>query len=242
MASPEAPPPRPVNGALPPWPRVLVVVAHPDDESFGLGAVIDAFVSSGATVSVTCLTSGEASTLGARPDLAEVRAGELATAARSLGMANATLCGWPDGGLEQSDPVAVQADIVAAVTEERPTGLLVFDSSGITGHPDHRAATRYATAVAADVGLPVLAWTLPADVAERLNQEYGTGFVGHGDADVAIRLRVTRDRQRQAIAAHRSQAVPGSVLWRRLELMGDREVLRWVVPPPLDRSGAVSPS
>jgi LmbE family N-acetylglucosaminyl deacetylase len=50
---------------LPDWPVALVVVAHPDDESFGLGAVIEAFVTSGTTVHVLCLTKGEASTVGA---------------------------------------------------------------------------------------------------------------------------------------------------------------------------------
>ena len=37
------------GGALPPWGRTLVVVAHPDDESFGLGGVIDALVSAGSS-------------------------------------------------------------------------------------------------------------------------------------------------------------------------------------------------
>ncbi len=44
---------------------MLAVIAHPDDESFGLGAVIDALITAGAIVDVLCLTRGEASTLGA---------------------------------------------------------------------------------------------------------------------------------------------------------------------------------
>jgi hypothetical protein len=50
-------------GRLPRWDRVLAVVAHPDDESFGLGAVLAAVVGEGAEVGVLCLTHGEASTL-----------------------------------------------------------------------------------------------------------------------------------------------------------------------------------
>ena len=61
-------------GVLPEWTSVLAVVAHPDDESFGLGAILDAFTRTGATVEVLCLTHGEASTLhGASGDLASVR-------------------------------------------------------------------------------------------------------------------------------------------------------------------------
>jgi GlcNAc-PI de-N-acetylase len=39
---------------LPPWPAVLAVVAHPDDESFGLGAIIDRMTSAGAAVHILC--------------------------------------------------------------------------------------------------------------------------------------------------------------------------------------------
>lgn len=66
---------------LPAWDRVLAVVAHPDDESFGLGAILDAFAGAGAHVVVLCLTRGEASTIhGVSGDLAALRATELQNA------------------------------------------------------------------------------------------------------------------------------------------------------------------
>src|SRR5450759_2865211 len=71
--------------ALPAWTSVLAVVAHPDDESFGLGALLDAFARSGAGVEVLCLTHGEASTLhGAPGDLASLRGTELAAASPTV--------------------------------------------------------------------------------------------------------------------------------------------------------------
>jgi mycothiol S-conjugate amidase len=64
-------------------PEVLAVCAHPDAESFGLGALSD----QGTTARVLCFTHGEASTLGeTRRSLGEVRAGELAGAAAALGV------------------------------------------------------------------------------------------------------------------------------------------------------------
>jgi LmbE family N-acetylglucosaminyl deacetylase len=54
---------------------VLAVCAHPDDETFGLGALLAAFADRGAKVSVLCFTRGEASTLGpGEHELAELRA------------------------------------------------------------------------------------------------------------------------------------------------------------------------
>ena len=107
-------------------------------------------------------------------------------------------------------------------------GLVVFDPSGVTGHPDHVAASAAALRAAAMADLPVLGWTLPREVAERLNDEFGTGFVGHQPPQIDLTVTVDRDRQRMASLAHASQAVPTSVLWRRLELLGDIENLRWL--------------
>ena len=53
---------------------ILAVVAHPDDESFGLGALLARAAAAGARVGVLCLTHGEASTLhGVDGDLREIR-------------------------------------------------------------------------------------------------------------------------------------------------------------------------
>lgn len=73
--------------------HALVVVAHPDDESFGLGGVLDLLARRGAEVSVLCFTHGEASTLhgGRAGDLFQVRQAELAAAADALGVGHTRL-------------------------------------------------------------------------------------------------------------------------------------------------------
>lgn len=215
---------------LPSWRDVLVVVAHPDDESFGLGAVIDSFVRGGALVRVLCFTRGEASTLGGDlADLGEVRARELGAAGQLLGVAQATLLSWPDGRLSGVPVAELAAPVADALATRHTDGVLVFDPSGVTGHPDHSAATGAAVHAATSAGLPVLAWTLPVEVAETLNAEFGSALVGHGSADIDLDLTVDRAAQRLAVLAHATQAVPSSILWRRLDLLGDREVLRWLV-------------
>lgn len=209
--------------ALPPVGRLLAVCAHPDDESFGLGALLSAFADAGTEVAVLCLTRGEASTVGTgRGDLAVLRATELRAAAEVLGVETATLLDHPDGRLAEVPLDELVRDVEAAAAAA--DAFLVFDEGGVTGHPDHRRATQAALAAAA--GRAVLAWAVPAGVAEALNTELGTTFLGRTPDELHHELIVDRSRQLEAIACHASQATGNAVLWRRLELQGDREYLR----------------
>jgi len=84
---------------LPAWPRVLVVIAHPDDESFGLGAVIDRLVQAGADAHIVCYTHGGASTLNqTQADLHRARESELRGAAAELGGGRRHAAGLPRRG------------------------------------------------------------------------------------------------------------------------------------------------
>ena len=216
----------------PPWRSVLAVVAHPDDESFGLGAVLAGFVDAGAAVAVLCLTHGESSNLhGVQGDLASVRAGELAGAARILGVDPVRLTDYPDGALAEVDVDDLAAHVLDLAEEVAADGLLVFDADGVTGHPDHARATLAALVAADGSGLAVLGWTVPRTVAAALNEEYGAEFTGHEPGDIDLVVTVDRTRQLAAVACHPSQAVPGSLLWRRLDLLGNIENLRWLRPP-----------
>jgi LmbE family N-acetylglucosaminyl deacetylase len=224
-------PARPAR-VLPGWPAVLAVVAHPDDESFGLGAVIDALVTGGAAVHVLCYTHGEASTLNETgADLHGARQSELRQAGAELGVASVTLLDYPDGQLARTQLAELAAHVTAAASRLGVSGLLVFDDTGITGHPDHRAATAAAVRAARIAGLPVLAWALPDAVAVRLRAETSQAFAGEPDSLIDLCVRVSRSRQRRAALLHASQVSPSAVLWRRLQLQGECEHLRWLVPP-----------
>lgn len=205
----------------------LAVVAHPDDESFGLGAVLAALAASGADVRVLCLTRGEASTLGAGVDLAEVRRAELAAAARRLGVGGVELRDFPDGGLHEVDPAVL--DAVVLDTLGAASTLVVFESGGVTGHPDHRAATAAAFRVAAAEGLHVIEWGVAPDVADALNGEFDAGF-GALAGDGVVDIEVDRGVQLAAIACHESQATDNPVLVRRLELSGPVDRIRVHAP------------
>jgi N-acetylglucosamine malate deacetylase 2 len=217
---------------LPEWAKVLVVVAHPDDESFGLGAIISQMTATGAAVHILCCTHGEASTLNQnRADLDTQREAELQHASTQLAVASVTLLGYPDGRLAAIPPTALAAHAVKLAARHQPDGLLVFDDTGVTSHPDHQAATRAAVLAATATGLPVLAWTLPTAIADRIRAETGQPFTGQPPDSLDLCIRVDRTRQRRAALAHASQISPSAVVWRRWQLQGDCEHLRWLLPP-----------
>jgi LmbE family N-acetylglucosaminyl deacetylase len=101
----------------------------------------------------------------------------------------------------------------------------------VTGHPDHRQATRAALAAANQLDLPVVAWTVRESVAAALNAELGTAFHGRCAVEIDLTIPVDRDRQRRATACHGSQSTDNPVLRRRLDLTGPTEPLRWLRRP-----------
>ncbi len=221
---------------LPAWSRALVIVAHPDDESFGLGAVLSTLAARGTQVSVLCYTQGEGSTLhGVDGDLSLVRGEELRRAADELGLAGVRLLAHPDGALAAEPLEGLLAEAREFASEVGAEGLITFDPSGITGHPDHRTAAEVTERLADELGVAALAWTLPADVSDQLQRELGVPFVGRTPDLIDVVLDVDRGPQRRAILCHASQAVPQSPLWRRLELLGDKERLFWLRRPAAGR-------
>jgi N-acetylglucosamine malate deacetylase 2 len=144
------------SDSLPVVTKVLAICAHPDDESFGLGAVLARFAGGGADVSLLCLTHGEASTLGVSTGpLGQIRRQELADAAAVLGVGSVTLLDYPDASLDQMPLQPLAAQVANLVETSGADVGLVFDEGGITGHSDHCRATQAALAGAPN--LPVLA-------------------------------------------------------------------------------------
>ena len=222
-----------ISSVLPVASSVLVVCAHPDDESFGLGAVLTALVDQGARTTVLCFTRGEASTLHATEgDLATVRSREFERAARVLGVSESEMLDYPDGHLADQSPSELTAHVVRMARRVDADLLLTFDEGGITGHPDHQQATRVAVIAAATLDVPVLAWAIADEVASALNFEFGTQFLGRREDQVDFRVPTDRVIQREAIACHVSQSASNPVLRRRLELSGQVEPLRWLTTSP----------
>jgi LmbE family N-acetylglucosaminyl deacetylase len=170
----------------------MAVLAHPDDESLGLGGTLAKYAAEGVHTSVVTATLGEAGRFrgiaqGAEghpgPDaLATIRELELRAAAEALGVRDLALLGYRDQELDRADPREAIGRIVSHLRRVRPQVVVTFAPDGAYGHPDHVAICQFATAAvmaAADPGfapgangephavskLYYLAWPAPAHAA-----------------------------------------------------------------------------
>ncbi len=149
---------------------LLSVLAHPDDESFGMGGTLASYAARGVQVHLICATRGEAGSLDADcldgfASIAERRESELRCATQVLGLTQVHFLGYRDSGMPGSpdndhpnalvgQPVEQVAAAVAHLMRQvRPQVVLTFDPIGGYKHPDHIAihrATRLAFKLAGD--------------------------------------------------------------------------------------------
>ena len=133
---------------------ILAVLAHPDDESFGMGGTLALYASRGAEVYLACATRGEVGTVDEEHmqgfnSIAELREGELRCAAEHLGLKDVFFLDYRDSGMPGSEdnkhpnaqvnrPVEeVAARVVRYMREVQPDVVLTFDPIGGYRHPDH---------------------------------------------------------------------------------------------------------
>jgi N-acetyl-1-D-myo-inositol-2-amino-2-deoxy-alpha-D-glucopyranoside deacetylase len=150
--------------------RLLLVHAHPDDESIGTGATMAKYAAEGAGVTLVTCTLGELGEVippqlahlaaDARGGLGEYRIGELAAACAALGVSDHRFLGgpgrWRDSGMMglpsndvpgcfwQADVDEAAGELLAVIREVRPQVMISYDANGFYGHPDHIQAHRVA--------------------------------------------------------------------------------------------------
>ena len=214
---------------------VAAVVAHPDDETFGLGALLANLASEGREVRVLCFTHGEASTIGVGDDLGDIRRRELFDAARALGVAQVTLLDFPDGSLEALPDAELDTRIDTWLTTD-VAAVVVFEPQGVTGHPDHRAVSHAADRVAQRRALAVVEWGIDPLVASQLAEAHGLSFESISDGPDVFDVRVDRTAQLAAIRYHASQLDDDPVVCKVLALHGDIDRVR-IRPPRVVADG-----
>jgi N-acetyl-1-D-myo-inositol-2-amino-2-deoxy-alpha-D-glucopyranoside deacetylase len=150
--------------------RLLLVHAHPDDESIGTGATMAKYAAEGVQVTLVTCTLGElgeiippslAQLAADKEDrLGEYRIGELAAACDVLGVTDHRFLGglgrWRDSGMMgtpanddprcfwRADVDEAAAALLGIIREVQPQVLVTYDANGLYGHPDHIQAHRVA--------------------------------------------------------------------------------------------------
>jgi LmbE family N-acetylglucosaminyl deacetylase len=188
-------------------PGLLVVAAHPDDETLGLGATIAQLVTSGVDVQVVSVSDGGAAQPGATPleqhRLAATRRHELRKATRILGVRQPVSLGLPDGRLADHENALV--DELTAMLETAQDRLWCAATWRGDGHPDHEAVGRAAAKACARTGAELLEypiwmwhWASPSDPAVPWDRAYAAPLLTSAIA-----------RKSHAAQCFRSQFQPG---------------------------------
>jgi len=149
---------------------LLGVWAHPDDEAYLSAGLMAEFRQRGDRVVVVTATLGEHGTSDPSTwpphQLAARRLTELRRSLSAVGVEEFRLLGYEDGTCDRYNGTAVVADHIADV---EPDLIVTFGPDGMTGHPDHRAISRWTTEAWAGTGSDAHLWyaTLSADFHHR---------------------------------------------------------------------------
>jgi len=199
---------------------LLLVFAHPDDESVFAGGLASRLSDEGVRVSLLTATTGDRGRVGspavcAPAELGRVRTGELVEAARIAGVSRLRVLGYPDQGLKDAPADTIRRQLVEILRAARPQVVITFEPSGSNLHPDHTAISRFVTdAIAAaadprwctDEGAPHavsrLLWTLPVRPWNVMRLDHPEREPG---VDFVVDVAAWRDRKRAALRAHRTQ-------------------------------------
>lgn len=200
---------------------LAAVFAHPDDETFSMGATLPRYAAEGVALHLLAATDGDGGrasgiAVASREELGRLRRAELHEAARRLGVRTVTSLGHPDGGLPAVDADLLVGEVVRFLRTRRPDVVVTFGPEGAPNlHRDHRAMSRAATAAFFLAAFPT---AYPEQLAEGLLPhatrrlfyvawQPGAGALAAHSVPVTARLEATPwdDAKRAAFDAHRTQ-------------------------------------
>ena len=195
---------------------LLLVFAHPDDESSSVAGTTAKYTQRGVSVDLICATRGEKGTrLDVPPDVdtATAREAGLRVAAGITGIRDIYFLGYVDGDLEKADIGEVAGRVMNIMRKVQPEIVITFGPDGISGHPDHKAISK-ATTVAfemlmeSDGGPRKLYYvTIPESALAEIGNEDVDGVITRPDNEVTTIINIAGhlDTKIRALKAHSSQ-------------------------------------
>ncbi len=142
---------------------LLAILAHPDDEAFGLGGTLARYAAGGHQVYLICATKGESGkitdpSIDPNTDKGQLREQELKDSCNALGIHEPIFLGYLDSGrfertrhddkqaLMNVDELEIEHKILEHLAVLQPDIVITFDPHGIYGHIDHIKIHRAASA------------------------------------------------------------------------------------------------
>lgn len=130
--------------------KILLVFAHPDDESFSCSGTLIKLVSQGAQISLITATYGQMGLsaeiqVSSPEELGEIRKKELQEVAKIIGIKKIHFFGLMDGQLFKYPLKTLVKKILPIMGEESPDVVITFDKKGGSNHPDHIKISKAAT-------------------------------------------------------------------------------------------------
>jgi LmbE family N-acetylglucosaminyl deacetylase len=189
----------------------FVILAHPDDESFGPGGTIS-LLSRTHDVYLFCATKGEAGEDNSKQNgmsLPEKRVLELQEASKILGIKDVIFLGYEDGYLSNSVYHEIAEKITTYVKKLQPDRIITYEPRGISGHLDHIAMSMISSFIYVKNECIRELHYLCLDEKQRgLGQDYFVYFPpGYPDNQITKRVDITSviDKKIEAIKKHSSQ-------------------------------------
>ena len=195
---------------------ILLVFAHPDDESSSVAGTTAKYTECGVSVDLICATRGEKGTrldVPTEVETAAAREAGLRVAAGITGIRNIYFLDYVDGDLEKIDTSEIASRIMDIMRKVQPEIVITFGPDGISGHPDHKAVSKATTVAfemlreAGDGPRKLYYVTIPESAITGIGSEDVEGVITRPDDEVTTTINISGqlDTKIRALEAHSSQ-------------------------------------
>ncbi len=191
--------------------KMLLIFAHPDDESFALGGTIAKYAEQGVQVTLVVATRGEAGRAAGicKPEeLGLFREQELLKAAKVLGIKEVIFLGYRDKEVPIAPPLEIVEKLVRVIRKIRPQVVITFGADGSSGHRDHKAI-HYFTKAAIQLAKEPLEpkWGDPYTLPRLCYVQAGWRLSNDAlqEMDYIIPIKQWAEQKKKAITEHQTQ-------------------------------------
>ena len=191
--------------------QMLLIFAHPDDESFALGGTIAKYAEQGVRITLVAATKGEAGKVAGicKPEeLGLIREQELQRAAGVLGISKVIFLGYRDKEVPIAPPLEMVEKLVRIIRNVRPQVIITFGADGASGHRDHRAIHHFTKTAIQFAKQPIeLNWGNPFTLPRLcyVRPAWRLAVDKLQEVDYTISISPWAERKWQAILEHKTQ-------------------------------------